>query len=93
MSAPSQIHLFFYKNIVIVRRTTRSQFLVDFTHFLVVEDTQILLSLTLITSCNRPYIKVKPIFHCDTYTFALGPRVGLDPQREILRWLYQHVGI
>ena len=36
---------------------------------------------------------VKPIFHCDAKTFALDLCVGLDPQREILRWEYQHVGI
>ena len=27
--------------------------------------------------------KLKPIFHCDAKPFALGPRVGLDPQLEI----------
>ena len=35
----------------------------------------------------------KPIFHCDAKTFALGRCIGLDPKREFLRWLYQHVGI
>ena len=27
---------------------------------------------------------VKPIFHCDAETFALGPCVGFDPQSEML---------
>ena len=29
------------------------------------------------------YGKLKPILHCDRKTLKLGPRVGLDPQREI----------
>ena len=36
---------------------------------------------------------IKPIFQRDAKTFAFGPCVGFDPQRKILRWLYQHVGI
>ena len=34
---------------------------------------------------------VKPMYHCNVKTLALGPWVGLDPQREILRWEYQYV--
>ena len=34
-----------------------------------------------------------PIFHCDAKTLALGPRIGLDPNHEIARLEYQHVGI
>ena len=40
-----------------------------------------------------PFIPLKPIFHYDAKTFVFGPRVGLDPQREVSRWEYQHVAI
>ena len=36
---------------------------------------------------------LKPIFHCEVKTLALGPLVGFDTQHEILRWEYQHVDI
>ena len=36
---------------------------------------------------------LKPIFHCEVKTLALGPLVGFDTQHEILRWEYQHAGI
>ena len=36
------ISKYFFQNILVVRRTTRSQFLVVLTHFLVVEDARIL---------------------------------------------------
>ena len=35
---------------------------------------------------------VEPIFHCDAKPFALGPGVGLDPQRHNFALGYQHVG-
>ena len=30
---------------------------------------------------------LKPIFHCDVKTLALGPCVGLDPQHKIWHWM------
>ena len=51
----------------------------------------------IIVVCNITKLKglffLKPIFHCDTKTFALDPHVGLYPQREISCWKYQHVCI
>ena len=49
-----------------------------------------------LTKCllkGHPTFSVKPMFYCDAKTFGLGPRVGLDPPREISPWEYQHVGI
>ena len=31
---------------------------------------------------NGTHVHLKPIFHCDAKPFALGPDVGLDPQRQ-----------
>ena len=38
-------------------------------------------------------IKGKAYIPLRRKTFALGPRVGIEPQCEILHWEYQHVGI
>ena len=38
-------------------------------------------SLILVVTPGLPF-KLKPIFHCDAKPLALGPGVGLDPQRH-----------
>ena len=43
--------------------------------------------------CKTQRLKLKPMFHCDPKTLASGPCIGLEPQCEILHWVYQHVGI